>query len=159
MKKAISLALVAIMSLCLFAGCSDPLYDEFEKFLNEDMVDVNANYEVIKEQAGSWANMETVEEMVASIKDNIMPTVEDSLDKLSKIELQTEEVKALKDKYVEMMEAYKAGFADVLAGLEANDTDLATSGNEKINEGIALLDEYNAGLEALAEQVGAEIEY
>lgn len=159
MKKIITLIIAAVMTLSLLTACGNPVYDDFENFLNVQMVDVSANYEKITAEAAKWEAMETTEELVASLKDVLIPTVEDSLTKLAAINPETEEVKNLKDKYVKIMEAYKEGFNLTLSGVETNDEEVMTKGSDKLTEGVNLLDEYNAGLEALAEEVGAEIEY
>ena len=82
-----------------------------------------------------------------------------SLTKLEGINPETEEVKAVKAKYVKIMEAYKAGFSEILEGVQELSEEKMTAGSEKVEQALVLLDEYNAALETLAEQVGAEIEY
>jgi len=159
MKKTLAVLLMVVMSLALMTGCSDPVYDDFENYLNIQMVDVNDNYVKITEEAANWENYEEDAEFVSSINDIMLPLVDDSLAKLDKINPQTDEVKDLKVKYVKVMDAYKAGFEEVAEGFASEDADMIEAGNEKINEAIEFLDEYNAALEALAEQVGAEIEY
>ena len=158
MKKFLSLLLVFVLSCSILTGCSDPVYDDFENFLNVEMVGVNANYDKITEEASKWAEYEDIEMLVSSIEDTLIPLVDESLAKLEGIEPETDEVKELKEKYVKVMDAYKEGFEKVLTGINENSEEQIEEGNEKINEGIELLDEYNAGLDALAEEVGAEIE-
>lgn len=162
MKKFLTLLLTVIMSVSLLASCGDPVYDDFENFLNNEMTDVNANYEKIKAEAATWENLDIEADETAletSISDVLLPIVNDSLEKLGKIEPETDDVKAVKDKYVKVMEAYKAGFDDILAGLQSLDEDKILAGNDEINNAITLLEEYNTALDALAEKVGAKIEY
>lgn len=68
-------------------------------------------------------------------------------------------LKAVKDIYVEMMEAYKEGFNSVLVGFQQEDENMLNEGTEKMSEALELLEEYNAGLEALADDLGLKIEY
>ena len=159
MKKILALLLMAVMSFTLLTGCSNHVYDDFENFLNVEMTEVNANYEKIKAEAGSWEGLEDDAALETSLKDGLLPIVDDSLEKLEKITPETEEVKNLKDKYIKVMEAYKEGFSEILTGVQEQDEDKMTAGSEKIDKGIELLEEYNAALEALAEEVGAKIEY
>jgi len=158
MKKIVSLLLMAVMALTLLTGCGNPVYDEFENFINVEMVEVSANYEKITAEAGKWAEYEEDAQLMASINDIMLPLVNDSLDKLEKINLETEEVKEIKAKYVKVMDAYKEGFTLILASLQEQDAEKMNVGDAKINEGITLLNEYNDALNALAEEVGAEIE-
>ena len=159
MKKFLALLLTLIMAATVLTGCSDPLYDDFENFLNVEMVDVNANYVKITEEAATWSDFDDVNMLAASVNDTLLPLVNDSLEKVNAIQPATEEVKDLKAKYIKVMDAYKAGFELVAAAVAEDSVDKMNEGNEKITEGIAFLDEYNAALDALAEQVGAEIQY
>ena len=57
------------------------------------------------------------------------------------------------------MEAYKAAFDDMYTAFSSGDEAVLEEGNAHLDEGMVLLDEYNAALEALAAEVGAEIQY
>lgn len=159
MKKYIAALLMIVMSFTLLAGCSNPVYDDFENFLNVEMKEVSANYEKITAEAGKWGSFEEDAQLEASVKDVMLPIVEDSLGRLEKINPETEEVKEIKAKYVKVMEAYKEGFNLIIESVQQQDVDKMNAGDAKINEGIELLNDYNAALEAMAEEVGAEIEY
>jgi len=159
MKKLLSLLLMAVMSVTLLTGCGNPVYDEFENFLNVEMTEVNANYEKITAEAGKWGEFEEDAQLESSVKDVMLPLVDDSLQRLEKINPETEEVKEIKDKYVKVMEAYKEGFTLIYESIQQQDVDKMNAGDTKINEIIELLNEYNAALEAMAEELGAEIEY
>ena len=159
MKKYLALLLVVVMSFALLTGCSDPVYDDFENYMNVEMTEVTANYEKITKEAGKWEGFEEDAQLEESINDVMLPLVNDSLDRLAKISPATEEVKEIKAKYVKVMDAYKEGFTLLVESIKDQDEEKMNAGNEKINEGIELLDEYNSALEALAKEVGAEIEY
>lgn len=159
MKKILAFLVTAVMLLTVLTGCGDPVYDDFENFLNTEMTEVNENYDKIAEETEIWANLEDDEDLIAGLEEDLLPLVEDSLAKLEKIEPETDEVKELKEKYVAVMEAYKEGFELVLAGIKDNDADEIYAGNDKLSEGLSLLDEYNDALDALAKEVDAEIEY
>ena len=159
-KKVMAGMLMGIMVIGMLTGCGgDPGADDFEKFLNTDMVDVNANYDKIKEESAKWGDLETNEEIKDSINNGIMPNIDDSLDKLSKIKPETDEVKAIKEKYVKVMEAYKEGYTKMLEACDTNDEQTVTEATEKIDEGIKLLDDYNNALESLAKEKDMKIEY
>ena len=48
MKKIIALSLAVLMALALLTGCSDPVSDDFENFLNVEMAGVTENYTKIR---------------------------------------------------------------------------------------------------------------
>lgn len=159
MKKFLAFLLTASMAFTVLTGCGNPVYDDFENFLNVEMADVNENYDKIKAEAASWEGFEEDAQLEASLTDTLLPLVEASLLRLEEITPETPEVTEIKNKYIKVMEAYKEGFTDILAGIREQDEEKVDAGNERLTERMELLNEYNAALEALADEVGAEIEY
>ena len=159
MKKLLVLTLALVMVLSLLTGCGDPVAADLENFLNVEMVDVNANYEEIKVEVAKWAEFETLEDYISHVKTSLIPLCDEALGMLANIQPETEEVKAVKDKYVKVIDLYKEGFGLILTGAETNDEAAITNGTTKIEEAVASLDDYNAALEDLAAQTGLTIEY
>jgi hypothetical protein len=160
MKKILALLLMVVMSFALLTGCgSDPVYDDLENFLNVEMVEINADYEKITAEVGTWETLEDDTAIKKSIDDTLLPLVNGSLEKLKDITPETEEVKAIKDKYVKVMETYKTGFETLSEGCETQDEATINAGSQKLEEAVELLDEYNKALEELAKEHGSEVEY
>lgn len=158
-KKISAILLIAVMSLVLLAGCGDPIKDDLQNFLNNDMTQINQNYEKIKTEASSWTGLEKNEDFISSLEDTLIPIANESLEKLKNIKPSTAEVTAVKDKYVETMTAYKEGFDVILEGFKETDESKINTGNEKVTKALELLNEYNKALEDLAAQHGLTIEY
>ncbi len=159
MKKLFALLLMVVMSITLLAGCSNPVYDDLENFLNVEMKEVNADYVKITTEVGTWESLPDDVALAKSINDTLLPLVDGSLTKLGDITPATEEVKELKEKYVKVMEAYKAGFEALAEGCKTQKDETINAGNESLGKAVDLLNEYNTDLEALAKEFGAEIEY
>ena len=160
MKKIFALLLMVIMSVTLLAGCgTDPVYEDLSNFLNVEMVEVNAEYEKLTAEVGTWETLEDDIAIKKSIDDTLLPLVNGSLEKLKDINSETEEVKAIKDKYVKVMETYKTGFETLSEGCETQDEATINAGSQKLEEAVELLDEYNKALEELAKEHGSEVEY
>ena len=159
MKKIFALLLMVVMSVTLLAGCGDPVYDDLSNYLNVEMVEVNADYEKLTAEVGTWETLEDDTAIKKSIDDTLLPLVNGSLEKLKGINPETEEVKAIKDKYVKVMNAYKASFEALSEGCETQEDEIINTGNEKLEEALGLLDEYNNALEELAKEHGSEVEY
>ncbi len=159
MKKIFALLLMVVMSVTLLAGCSDPVYDDLENFLNVEMKQVNADYTKITEEVGKWETYEDDNAIKASVNDTLLPLVEASLTALKDINPETEEVKAIKDKYVKVMDTYKVAFETLAEGCETQDEATISTATEKLEEAVSLLDEYNKALEELAKEHGSEVEY
>ena len=160
MKKIIVLMLTLVMGASLLTGCfSDPVADELGKFLNTDMVTVNAKYEELKAEMGKWEGLADDAALAASIKNVILPNINESIDLVSKIELSTDEVKAIRDKYKKVLDTYKEGYELMLTSAEGGDQGAIDKGMEKIDEALKLLDEYNKALETLAAEKDMTVEY
>ena len=160
MKKILALLLMVVMSVTLLAGCgTDPVYEDLSNYLNVEMVEVNADYEKITAEVGTWETLEDDNAIKKSIDDTLLPLVNGSLEKLKGITPETEEVKAIKDKYVKVMEAYKTGFEALSEGCETQEEATINAGSQKLEEAVELLDEYNKALEELAKEHGSEVEY
>ena len=159
LKKVIAVVLSAIMAMCILTACGDPVASEFETFLNTDMVDINANYEKLKEEMTKWDNFKTVDEISNSINNVILPDINDSMEKLAAINPETDEVKEIKSKYEKVLNAYKEGYEIMLDYCATNDDSKVEEANKKIEEGVNYLNEYNSALEALAKEKDMQIEY
>ena len=160
MKKIFSLLLMVVMTVTLLTGCgSDPVYDDLENFLNVEMVEVNAEYTQLTAEVGTWETLEDDVAIKKSIDDTLLPLVNGSLEKLKDITPETEEVKAIKDKYVKVMDTYKVAFETLAEGCETQEDATINAGSEKLEEAVGLLDEYNKALETIAAEYDLEVEY
>ena len=159
MKKLLALVLMTVMLFTFATGCSDPVYDDLVNFLNVEMQDVNADYEKLIAEVGTWETLADDLAIEQNISNVILPLIDDSLAKLAAINPETDEVKEIKAKYVKVLDTYKEGFEVLAEGCRTQDADTVNAGYDAINEAVALLDEYNAALEELAASVGAEVEY
>lgn len=160
MKKIITLMVTLIMGLSLLTGCGgDAVADEFEKFMNTDMVAVNAKYEDLKTELAKWSSYTDDAALISSLSNVLIPNINESLDMLSKIELTTDEVTAIRDKYETMLNSYKKAFESMLTAANAGDADAFAKATEMINDALNDLADYNAALEELAEEKGMTIEY
>ena len=160
MKKIFALLLMVVMSVTLLAGCgTDPIQADLENFLNVEMTDVNINYNRLTEEVGKWETYEDDAQILASINDTLLPLVDASITALKDINPETEEVKAIKDKYVKVMDAYKVAFETLAEGCETQEDETINAGSAKLEEAVELLDEYNKALEELAAKFDLEVEY
>lgn len=160
MKKMIMSLLAMVMMVGILTGCgTDPVAEEFKKFLNTDMVEVNAKYEALKAEMKKWSSLSNDAALIASLKNTVLPNINGSLELLSKIELQTEEVKAIKVKYKKVLDTYKEGYQGMLSAAEKGDAAGIETAGAKLDEGMKLLDDYNKALETLAKEKNMKIEY
>ena len=159
MKKLMACLFAMVMGLFLLTGCGDPVADEFEKYLNTDMVEVTAKFVELKAEFTNWANYTTDAEMLDSINNKILPNIEEQFALLDKIELTTDEVTAVKAKYETMLNKYKDGYTQMLAAFEAADEAALEASLTLLQDGVTALNEYNAALEELAKEKGMTVQY
>ena len=159
MKKFLALLLMVVMSFAILTGCSDPVYDDLDNFLNVEMTEVNADYEKIKAEIATWETLADDAALAKSLNEVLIPLVDSSLEKLENINPATDEVKDVKEKYVDVMEAYKEGFTALAEGCVTQDEATIKKGYESAGKAVELLDVYNNALEELAAEHGGEIEY
>ena len=124
-----------------------------------EMKEVNSDYEKLTAEVETWETLEDDAAIKKSIDDTLLPLVNGSLEKLKDITPETEEIKAIKNKYVNVMETYKTGFEALSEGCETQDETTINAGSQKLEEAVELLDEYNKALEELAKEHGSEVEY
>ena len=159
MKKLLTCLFALVMSLSVLTGCGDAVADEFETFLNTDMVSVNAKYNDLKEELAKWENFETDAEMIDSLNNVIIPNIDEQLAMLDAIELTTDEVTEIKAKYKTMLEKYKEGYSAMLTALKAADVTALENSLTIVQEGLTALEEYNKALEDLAAEKGMTVGY
>lgn len=159
MKKILALLLMVVLATSLLTGCSDPVYDDLSNFLNVEMVQVNADYEALKAELATWETMTDDATLANHINTVLVPLVDGSLKALDNINPATEEVKEIKAKYVKVIETYKEGFVTLAAGCATQDDATINTATDLIASAVDYLNEYNAALETLAAEHGAEIEY
>ena len=81
---------MAVLSLTLLTGCSDPVADDFENYLNVEMKEINADYKKLTQEVGAWENSEDDADILVSIEEILLPIVNDSLAALEDIKPETD---------------------------------------------------------------------
>ena len=159
MKKLLSCLFVLVMSLSVLTGCGDAVADEFEEFLNTNMTTVNEKYEDLKTELANWSNFETDAEMIDSLSNIILPNINEEIAMVNAIEVATEEVQSIKEKFLAMLDKYKEGYSAMLSALETTDITALENALTVVEEGLVSLEEYNKALEELAAEKELTIEY
>ena len=159
MRKITALLLALTMAFVLVGCGADPVYDDLLNFINVQMPGINEEYEQLTTEVGRWEILLDDAEIEKSISETLIPLVDSSIAKLSGIIPATEEVKAIKDKYVAAMETYREGFEIIAEACKTQDEATINKGTEKLEAAVEIINEYNKSLETLAEKHGATVEY
>lgn len=153
MKKIFIFTLMSILVMGFLTACGqDDVTKELLQYINTDTRGVNENSKKLAEELGKWISLADDQSAMAFIKNNILPVLNDSIDKLSKIDVKTPEVKNLRDMYMDSMKCYKEGFEILLQGAGNKSVDIVLRGNDKLKEANQKQNEYYEALKALAAQ-------
>ncbi len=158
MKKIIFLITAMVIAAVFMAGCSDgAVIADFENYLNVEMVQVNKIYAEITAEIEKSSGFETDEELALSIKEVLVPKCDRILEILSQINPSTDRVKAVKQKFVKIIELYKEAFIITEETIGNIDQEKLNQAGAKLQEVRVLLSEYNKELEELAKLSGTTI--
>lgn len=159
-KKIIIGAVVAIfVVILLIATSNDPVADDLEKFINEDIKTVENDAEELVDYLDEltyideYSDEEEIEEAISLVEDKISPKVEEVLKGLEDINPETDEVKELKGMFVDVITIYKEGMDQAVEGMNNLDLDKLENADKLINEEAEKkLDEYNSKLDELMKE-------
>lgn len=157
MKKICKFLLVAVMVLGL-AGCmSDPVQTEFDNFHEVMKGQVVVDLEAMS--SGAEKALEKItdtKELERIINEEVIPIIDQAKEKVEKVEVETEKVKAVKDKFVSAMNASKEAQSKLIEAVK--NPELESQSVDKSNEATKLMDEFNQAYKDLAIELGYEFE-
>lgn len=156
MKKLFVISNILIAVLLLLTACGNSEVNEFEKFVNTQIPQIESVYKDITAEIGKWVNLESDDEWAASIN-TLIPKCDEALEMLSKIDSDSEEITAVKTRFVKAIELYKEAFVQILEAIEKADEEIMLKGDAKLAESLDAYDEYLSALEDLTAQLGSAV--
>ena len=157
MKKLVKILLVCIMVLGL-AGCmSDPVQTEFDSFHEVMKGQVAADLEAMSTGVEKALEKITDEkEFEKIINEEVIPIIDKAKEKVEKVEVETEKVKAVKDKFINALTVNKEAQNKLIEAVK--NPELESQSVDKSNEATKLMDEFNQAYKDLAIELGYEFE-
>ncbi|MDZ5471331.1 hypothetical protein SM124_06180 [Bacillus sp. 31A1R] len=147
--------------LVILTGCfGNPVQDDLLNYINEEIQPL-ADLETKAMDAYdsvTGANYTDDQTTYNTIKDEVVPTYRDFIDKLEAIKPETEEVSKLHEQYIDAANMQHSAFIIILDALEKADTGLITEANDKLAEARKGIRSYQKDLEKLAEENNVEFE-
>lgn len=158
MKKFAVLVLSVLLCVVFLSACgTDRVAEELEQFLNIDMIESNKLHAEVSEETKRWETFTKDKEAIESIEEVLIPAFDGILKNLSAINLETDEIKEIKEKYRQSISTYKEGYNLFLEAFTAGDAELASKASAKVREAEELLTQYNGLIEALAKEKEIEL--
>lgn len=164
MKKIIYM-LLCVTVIVSFTGCGkkkDEVREDLLVFVQDDLPKLETIKAVAVNKYNEMANSEAVidkDDLVSSLRDEIIPTYETFIDQLSSVETKTDEVKKIKEEYLEAANIQLEAFKDIITALENHDSNVLDEFEAKNKEACTCYDTYKADLVALGSEHNLKIKF
>ncbi|MBQ8914356.1 MAG: DUF3053 family protein [Lachnospiraceae bacterium] len=168
MKK-IYITLITVCMICLLAACGKKEEDEKDnyaeikadviEFVNEELPAIEGDRNTAISIYNSYFTTEDVkiEQFSSDLQNTAIPTMETYMNNLNNIEVSTDEVKALKDLYVQSSQKQLDAMNKVAASINEQNPDYLTEADSLIAESENLLLQYQTQLRTIALDAGITI--
>lgn len=166
MKKKIYLAMLSAVLIFTAFGCGkkeeDPtkqLKEDLVGFVNEDMAAIQADKDEAVSIYNSYFNTENMdpEQFYSDLSETAIPKIETYIENLKAIEVETEEVAALKELYLQGSQKQYEAMQLVALSLSEENPDYLVDANARISESKSYFIQYESQLKILAIDNGIEI--
>lgn len=146
----------AILIVIIIASGSDPVQDDLIDYINNDLsqiepleTEVLELYEEAKGSSSDYA-------MYVMLRDEVLPKAKEWQKAAEGVVAETDEVKALHEVYIGIVNDNYNAFVIMLAALENQDFSAVASANEKLDEAKAGAREFKSQLESLMKEHDVE---
>lgn len=166
MKKKLYIAGLTIALACALAGCGKKesgkdaevsVKDDVVEFVNDELPTAKADHDsaiaVYNAYFAEGSNQD-LETYKASLQDNAIPTMEKCIQTISAMEVETEEVKALKDSYLQSVQKEYEAMKMVVSAIDGENPDYLTQADTLISEAATLMSDYQSKLQTIADEQG-----
>lgn len=163
MKKKLYIITLVALALCLFTGCGkkkeetteDPnkaLKDEVVEFVNNKLPAIEKDRDNAVAIYNSYFESEDVdlEQFSTELQGTAIPAMQTYVDNLTAIEVSTDEVKALKDLYLQSATKQLEAMNKVAAAINEENPDYLSEADQLIKESEDLILQYQTQLRTLA---------
>ena len=140
-----------ILAMALFGG-GDAIQDDLLDYINNDcveMIKLDAEVHDLYEKARSSANDYA---MYTILSNEVIPQSQELRDEAEGLEIETKEVKAVHELYIDSINKQHQAFTLMLSALENQDYVVLTQANEKLDESKKLMRDYETALKDLAKE-------
>ena len=166
MKKKVYMAMLTLAFVCLVTGCgkkdkqdaaeTDVKADVIE-FVNEELPTAKADHDsaiAIYNAYFAEGSNQDLETYKTSLQDSAIPTMEKCIQTISGLEVQTDEVKALKDSYLQSVQKEYEAMKMVVSAIDGENADYLTQADSLISEAATLMSDYQTKLQTIANEQG-----
>ena len=164
MKKRVYIAAATLALAGLFAGCGKKsadaavsVKDDVVEFVNEELPAAKSDHDsaiAIYNAYFADGGDQDLETFKTSLESTAIPTMENCITTISNIEVATDEVKALKDSYLQSVQKECEAMKMVVSAIDGENADYLTQADTLIGEAATLMSDYQTKLQAISNEQG-----
>jgi len=152
--------LLIVCFFLVFTGCSNPVKEDLLNYINKELPKVAdaENTTITAWDSVSGANYTDDYTMYETLIEIVIPTYRDFLNELEAItiRLQTKEVRALNEKYIEAATTQNNAFVLLTNILETQDGSRMSDFNERLDKARRLVREWQVEIQDLCKKNGVQ---
>ena len=171
-KKSLYIILMSVLMICVLAACGkkdkqqdkeDDAYAEIKpdlvEFVNKELpaIEGDRNTDVSIYNSYFASSDVKLEQFSSDLQNTAIPKMQTYMDNLNAIEVSTDEVKALKDIYVQSSQKQLDAMNKVAAAINEQNPDYLAEADTMIKESEELLIQYQTELRTLAMNAGITV--
>lgn len=157
MKKKVYILALTVALACSVVACgkkgnskSDIRNDVLE-FVNEELPAISADRDVAVNVYNAYFTLEKAdkEQFLADLEQTAIPSMESYIDKLNKIEVDSDEAETLKNLLVQSAGKQKDALTMVVSALKEENPEYLTQADSMIQDSIDYMEQYEAQLKSI----------
>ena len=152
---------LVLVCVLLLTGClADPIQDDLLNYMNEELKTAQTLEEeaVAAYEGVSGTNYQDDQTVYDTIINQVIPTYTEFIGELEAVTIESEELQAIHDVFIEGAKLQLDGFDTILEGIETQDPAIIEEANSLLAAGGEKIAEYHTKLKALAEDHNVKIE-
>lgn len=167
MKKNVYIVALTLAFACLLTGCGKKekeaetteasVKTDVVTFVNEELPNVKADHDSAIAVYNAYFEEENSQDLTAyrdSLQNTAIPTMEKCITSIANMEVETDEVKALKDSYLQSVQKEYEAMKMVVSAIDGDNADYLTQADSLIAEAATLMSDYQTKLQAIAYEQG-----
>lgn len=165
MKKKVYMAVLTLAFAGLLAGCGKKaeedtgvsVKDDVVEFVNVELSTAKADHDnaiAIYNAYFAETGSQDLDTFKTSLQDTAIPEMENCITTISNIEVATDEVKALKDSYLQSVQKECEAMKMVVSAIDGENADYLTQADSLIAEAATLRSDYQTKLQTIANEQG-----
>jgi len=148
---------ILTMALTILTGCAtDPIDTDLTNYYENQIPALTELENSVMTAFNSVVEENFVDDqtLILKLKNDVIPNSNNLVEQSKAVTTETEELKAIHEKFTASLVTENSAFTTMLEGLENRDKDLVTKGNDLLTESHVQFQAFSTALDALAKEHG-----